>query len=140
MPSLLSISCEARARSTTLCSQVTSNAMLSIHRELAWSRDSLTVRDSLYTNITPDTFRDSLTFLFIHTSSLGISETLGRPFSSFPQVTAICSITCCMHSTSSRVQPTRRHPRKCHFVEAARPWHMIAGKITSSDSMISRVL
>ena len=140
MPSFLSISCEVRARSTTLCTQVTSNAMLLIHRELAWSRDSLTVRESLYTNIFPDTFRVSLTFLLIQISSLDISKTLGRPFSLFPQVSAICSITCCMHSTSSRVQPTRRHPRRCHLVEGTRPWHMIAGKITSSDSMISRVL
>jgi len=140
MPSFLSISFEAQVRSTTLCSQVMSNAMLPIHRELAWSRDSLTVQDSLCTNIFPDTFRASLTLLVLHISSVGISETLGRPCNCFPHVFAICSITCCMHSTSSRVQPTRRHPRRCHFVEGTRPWHMIAGKITSSDSMISRVL
>ena len=56
MPSFLSISCEARAKYSTRCSQVMSNAMLPTYRELARSRDSLTVRDSLETDMVPDTF------------------------------------------------------------------------------------
>jgi hypothetical protein len=76
----------------------------------------------------------------LHSSSSSISQTLGMPFSCFPHVSATCSIACCMHSTSSRVYPTRRHPRRCHFVAEVRPWHMMAGIMTSSDSTISRVV